>query len=60
MGIAFSLAEASLASAWGGDKTVLGIRSGRWFRVPEALQAQKIKYKQEEGDPRATPGNVVW
>lgn len=57
MGIAFSLAEVSLASGWGGDRAVLGIWSGRWFRVPEALQAQKIKYKQEEGDPRA--GNVV-
>lgn len=56
MGIVFSLAEVSLASGWGSDRAVLGIWSGRWFRVPEALQAQKINYKQEEEDPRATPG----
>lgn len=59
MGIAFSLAEVSLASGWGGNRAVLGIQLGRWFGVPEALWTQKIKCKQEEGDLTATPGNVV-
>lgn len=59
MGIAFSPAKVSPGSGWGGDRAVVGIWSGRWFRVPEALQAQKTKYKQEEGDPGAAPGNAV-
>lgn len=59
MGIAFSLAEVSLASGWAGSRAVLGIRLGRWFGVPEALWTQKTKCKQEKGDPRATSGNVV-
>lgn len=54
MGIHFSLPEVSWASGWGSARAMLGIQSGRWLRVLEALQAQK--YKQEERYPRATLG----
>lgn len=58
MGIVFVLLEVPLLGTSGnsgcGDRAVLGIWSKKW-KVPEALQALKLKYKQEDGDPRATP-----
>lgn len=52
MGIAFRL-----ASGWGGDRAVLGLGSGRWFRTPEA--SQEIVQTKGRGSQKQQHGNVV-
>lgn len=54
MGIAFHL-----ASAWRGDRAVLGLWSGRWFRIAEALQAQEILQTKRRGSQKQQHVSVV-